>query len=187
MNTATKVTLLRVVLTPLIVACMLLSDHYVEYHYLSMLAAIFFIIGGITDFVDGYVARNFNQATAFGKVFDPIADKIIIQTVLVLLVYLHHDPVLLIGVLIVTFREVVVLGLREWMGQLQLSAVVQVTMLSKAKTSLQFIAITLLLASTHTPDSILFFAGYVLFIVSVVLTLASMVGYLRSVASIIKK
>lgn len=105
MNTANKLTMLRVIMIPVFLAAL-----YVEFpfHYIAALAI--FILASITDFIDGYIARHFNQITDFGKFMDPLADKLLVTSAMLWFVEVGQMPAW--ALLIVITREFAVSGLR---------------------------------------------------------------------------
>ena len=110
----------------------------------NVIAAILFAIAGITDYFDGYFARSMHAQSNFGKCLDPIADKLIVIVAIVMLIsFSNQDPWILIPGLIIICREVLVSGLREFLADLRVS--IPVSTLSKYKTMVQMVAITLLL------------------------------------------
>jgi len=109
-------------------------------------ALVLFLGASLTDWCDGYLARRWNQVSRFGAMLDPIADKAMVMTALVLLVALFQlDPLLLVPTTVILFREVFVSGLREFLGAD--AAHLKVTTLAKWKTSAQMTAIALLFLS----------------------------------------
>lgn len=105
MNTANKLTLFRVILIPVYVALFYMSF---PYHTLAALAV--FILASLTDLLDGYVARHYNQVTDFGKFVDPLADKVLVMTAMVCFCAAGEFPAW--ALIIVIFREFAVSGLR---------------------------------------------------------------------------
>jgi cardiolipin synthase len=109
------------------------------------LALAIYIVAAITDFLDGYLARLWQQQSALGRMLDPIADKVLVSVVLLVL---SADGILFGGhiwaAIIILAREVLVSGLREFLGELQVS--VPVTQIAKWKTTVQLIAIGFLIA-----------------------------------------
>ncbi len=109
-------------------------------------ALVLFIGASVTDFVDGYLARAWNQTSKFGAMLDPIADKAMVVTALALLIGLSGlDPLVLIPAALILFREVFVSGLREFLGAD--AGKLAVTKLAKWKTTAQMSAIVVLLAA----------------------------------------
>jgi len=107
-------------------------------------ALALFVAASLTDFLDGYLARKWNQVSAFGRMLDPIADKVMVVIALTMLVGLTGgDIALLIPVVVILFREVFVSGLREFLGAK--AGTLAVTKLAKWKTTVQMVAIAVLL------------------------------------------
>lgn len=111
------------------------------------IALVLFIGASLTDYLDGYLARKWNQISAFGRMLDPIADKVmVVIALLIVVVFTGLDPWFLIPVVIILFREIFVSGLREFLGAD--AGKLQVTKLAKWKTTVQMFAITAILL-TH--------------------------------------
>ena len=146
------------------------------------MAAILFILAGITDWLDGYLARKLNQTSAFGAFLDPVADKLIVAFALVMIVYRHPDPdmYILISSLIIIGREITVSALREWMAELGNRGAVAVSYLGKVKTTVQIIAIVFLLWYQPIGPIPTFEIGKWLLVVAAILTVISMIDYLRA-------
>ena len=115
-------------------------------HPLSdLLALLLFTAAGVTDYVDGYLARKWGEVSRFGAMLDPIADKaIVLISVAVLLGLFQLDPLILLPAVVILFREVFVSGLREFLGEV--AGTLSVTRLAKWKTAVQMVAIGVLLA-----------------------------------------
>lgn len=179
-NIPNLLTLLRIFMIPAIVVAFYSST--APYY----LAAIFFLIAAITDWLDGFLARKLNQSTPFGALIDPLADKLMVATTLVLLVSEHANAWLAIPAAIIIMREITVSGLREWMAALGLRDKVKVSSLGKIKTTLQMAGILLLLLfrPEFINQQIIFDATmifcYILVYVAAALTLWSMVNYLKA-------
>ena len=175
MNLANQLTLFRILLIPLLVIVF-----YLPFAWKYWLAAAIFTVAAITDWLDGYVARKYDQATPFGAFLDPVADKLMVAVALVLLVGEHATPWFAVPAAVIVGREIVISALREWMAELGKRASVAVSMVGKVKTTLQMIALILLLAIDPTlyPNWTLF--GYATLYAAAVLTLWSMVIYLRA-------
>lgn len=168
-------TLLRIALIPLFIGVYLSSIEYA-----MPLAAIIFIFAGITDLLDGYLARKLDQTSSFGTFLDPVADKLIVATALVLIVYQHPSLHILIPSLIIIGREITVSALREWMAELGKRGKVAVSSLGKIKTTIQIIAVILLLWHHPIQGLPIFDTGKYLLDIAAILTLVSMVDYLRA-------
>ena len=147
----------------------------------SILAAgVLFALAALTDWLDGYLARRLNQTTPFGAFLDPVADKLIVVSALIVLVTYHHTAWLTIPSLIIVGREIVISALREWMAEMNDSVAVAVSYLGKVKTTLQMVAITLLLIVPVDAQSATTTIGYVLLYLASIMTLWSMSQYLRA-------
>jgi CDP-diacylglycerol--glycerol-3-phosphate 3-phosphatidyltransferase len=165
---------LRILLIPVLIIVFYTAP--IEWRYLA--SAIVFTVAAITDWLDGYLARKMGQMTPFGAFLDPVADKLLVATSLVLLVEVHASAILAVPAIVIVGREIVVSALREWMAHYSERRSVAVSVLGKIKTVFQMIAIILLLGA-GPEQSYPVLGGYVLLYISAVLTLWSMVQYLR--------
>lgn len=166
----------RILAVPAVVAC-----HYVPGEESRWAAVAIFVAAAITDFFDGYLARAWQQQSAIGRMLDPIADKVLVSTCLLLLVADGTlGQVSLIAAIIILCREVLVSGLREFLAELQVS--VPVTWLAKWKTTMQLIAVGVLLAGPAGDRIIppLSAIGIGLLWISAVLTLYTGWDYFRA-------
>ena len=153
----------------------------------NLYAAIVFIIAALTDLLDGYLARKLKLTTKFGAFLDPVADKIIVCTALVLIVehyslytdvlYPHLGKFITIPAMIIVAREITVSALREWMAELGKRANVAVSWIGKWKTTIQLTAISGLI---WRHDEGMIYAAVGLLMVATVLTIWSMVMYLKA-------
>jgi len=166
-----QLTLGRVILIPVLILVFYLSSPLGYW-----LSAIIFALAAFTDWLDGYLARTRGEETAFGRFLDPVADKLLVATALVLLVSANMAPALL--AVIIIGREIAIGALREWLAQ-RAATVVHVSQMAKWKTAIQMIAIGLLLlhidimgVSTHE-------TGLVLLWLAAILTLWSGYEYIR--------
>jgi len=131
-------TILRLIFVPILLATCLLPPEWSNWLALSI-----FVAAGLTDYLDGALARRLNVVSEFGRMLDPIADKLMITSVLLLLLWQGIAP--LIPVVVIIGRELVVSGLREYLALV--GQKLEVTSLAKWKTTLQFIALAALLAA----------------------------------------
>ena len=173
-NIPNLLTGLRILLIPVLVAVFYLAP--LDWRYLS--AASVFTIASVTDWLDGYLARRWGQTTPFGAFLDPVADKLIVAVALVLLVEVHASAILAIPALVIVGREIVVSALREWMARYSERRSVAVSVVGKVKTVFQMIAIILLLGA-GPGESVPTYLGVFLLYSAAVLTLWSMMGYLK--------
>jgi cardiolipin synthase len=140
-------TLSRIFSVPFIVACF-----YMEGFWAHLAATVLFTIACITDFFDGYFARQWQQVSAFGRFLDPLADKLLVSTILLMLSGKGTiDGVHLIGACIITAREIIVSGLRQFMSEMRVR--VPVTRFAKWKTAAQMLSISCLLCSALLPEN----------------------------------
>ncbi len=174
-NIPTNLTLLRIALIPLLVVVF-----YLPWHYANVACVLIFIAAGITDWLDGYLARKLQLETPFGAFLDPVADKLMVAIVLVLLVQQQHTPYLAIPAAVIIGREITIASLREWMAEIGQRATVKVSELGKWKTTAQMLSIGLLLYRNDLLGIPINAIGYVLLYIAAILTLWSMISYLRA-------
>lgn len=186
-NIPNILTWIRIAAIPLVVWCFF-SDIRVEGdNFARPLAGLLFGLAAITDLFDGYLARKWNQISKFGEFLDPVADKLMVATCLVLLA--HTDgryEVALIAAVIIG-REITVSALREWMAGLGARAVVKVGMAGKVKTTFQMFGIAFMVYEQTMFGLDLYVIGYYLLLVAAVMTLYSMVIYLRAAWPVITR
>lgn len=170
-------TLARLVSVPFLVLVF-----FLPFKAAPLLAAILFAIASITDAFDGYLARKMKLTSRFGAFIDPVADKLMVAVALVLLVHAHKTLWMTIPALVIISREIAVSALREWMAELGSRGKVAVSWMGKLKTVLQMVAITFLLYLSKMGEIHFTWelaASYVLLYAAAILTLWSMVQYLR--------
>ena len=180
-NLPTYLTLLRIALIPLLTVVF-----YLPWHFANVACTLIFMLAGFTDWLDGYLARRMNLETQFGAFLDPVADKLMVAVVLVLLVQQQPAPYLAIPAAIIIGREITIASLREWMAEMGNRAHVKVSQLGKWKTSAQMLAMTLLLYRNDLFGLPMLSLGYALLYIAAVLTLWSMIQYLRAAFIAIK-
>jgi cardiolipin synthase len=145
---ANKLTVSRIVIIPVIL--LLLA---IPHAWAAWLALILFTIAGVTDYLDGYMARRDNEITKIGQFLDPIADKLLVASVILMLVYNGQiGGMSVLPAVIILLREVAVSGLREFLAGIRVS--VPVSRLAKWKTTLQLIALGFLIVGRYAPDAI---------------------------------
>lgn len=167
----TLLTWARIVLVPFFIGVYYLPDSVVNSFDKNIISTSMFGFAAITDYLDGYLARKLKQETSFGAFLDPVADKAIIATSLVILVHLNRT--FTIAAIIIIIREIAISALREWMAQLGKKENIAVHYLGKLKTFIQMLAISLLLLDYHTN-----LLGNICMIIAVIFTIISMVYYL---------
>jgi len=144
------------------------------------IAALIFSLACLTDWADGYLARKLDQTSRFGKFLDPVADKLIVAVVLVLLVHGYNNIWLTLSAMIIISREITISALREWMAEVGQRSQVAVSYIGKVKTTFQMIALFFLLWGVPMLGINVFQIGLVLLIIAAVLTLYSMFIYLKA-------
>lgn len=140
------------------------------------LLTFLFVLAAITDWLDGYLARKMNITSAFGRFLDPVADKLMVAAALIILVQWHPNIIMAIAAIVIISREIAVSALREWMAELGNRTSVAVSYVGKLKTTFQMIAITVLLLNWQSLETV----GYVLMLAAVILTLWSMMIYMKA-------
>ena len=171
----------RIVAVPIVVACMYWQNILQGGLWLRWVALALFIAAAITDFFDGYFARSWGQQSSLGRMLDPIADKLLVASCLLMLA--ADDTIRgwsLWAAIVILCREILVSGLREYLAELRVS--VPVTQLAKWKTVLQNIAVGFLIAG-EAGDRVIPIvteAGIVLLWISAILTLYTGYDYFRA-------
>ena len=179
-------TWLRVALIPLVVGVYYLPEHWLPLDDRDVAATLVFIVAAVTDWFDGYLARKWNETSAFGAFLDPVADKLMVAGALLVLVQL--DRVNAIIAFIIIGREITISALREWMAEIGARKSVAVSSLGKIKTAAQMVAIPMLLFHGVVFDVIdTDYWGQYLLWVAGVLTVWSMFYYLRRAWPLIKE
>nr|WP_298409964.1 CDP-diacylglycerol--glycerol-3-phosphate 3-phosphatidyltransferase [uncultured Halomonas sp.] len=173
MNIPNILTLARIVFIPLLVVLF-----YAPYAWSLKLTALLFGLAALTDWLDGYLARRWNQSTPFGAFLDPVADKVMVAVALALLIERFDSLWLTLPALVIIGREIVISALREWMAEMGKRGHVAVSWIGKVKTTLQMVALLLLLG--WAPTSQIATIGIITLYAAAVLTLWSMLQYLRA-------
>ncbi|MCH1600919.1 MAG: CDP-diacylglycerol--glycerol-3-phosphate 3-phosphatidyltransferase [Pseudomonadales bacterium] len=173
MNWANLITYFRMLLIPMVVL-----SYYSELQYANMLAAMLFSLASLSDWLDGYLARRLNQTSEFGAFLDPVADKLLVVTVLIMLVG-ELNP-LLAPTIVIIAREVLISALREWMATRGHRETVAVAFSGKLKTTFQMIAIVALILVTESSPDWLLMTGFVMIYIAALLSLYSALHYLKA-------
>ncbi|RCN56226.1 CDP-diacylglycerol--glycerol-3-phosphate 3-phosphatidyltransferase [Acidiferrobacter thiooxydans] len=182
LNAPNILTLLRIALIPVFVLV-----YFLPVSWANVGTAGFFLLAALTDWLDGYLARRWNQSSAFGAFLDPVADKLMVATALIMIVANPklHPPLLStslfsVVVLVIIGREIAVSALREWMAEVGKRKSVAVSVVGKFKTGVQMVAILLLLYERPVIGVSAFRAGELLLYIAALLTLWSMGVYLKA-------
>jgi phosphatidylglycerophosphate synthase len=202
-NLPNTLTWLRIFAIPLVVILF-----YLPYNWADPAAGLLFAVAGITDSLDGYLARRMGQTSRLGAFLDPVADKLIVAVALVLLVSKEMPPIIVPGLegidgghatlreasvkvvlvlcsIVIIGREIAISALREWMAEIGRRGMVKVSKLAKLKTILQIVGLSCMLFRWNLPvlpgiSLPVFEIGFVVTIVAAALTLISAVSYLRA-------
>ncbi|MCE5232950.1 MAG: CDP-diacylglycerol--glycerol-3-phosphate 3-phosphatidyltransferase [Mizugakiibacter sp.] len=175
LNLPTWLTLFRIFLLPVMVV-----TFYAPFRGASIAAAAVFMLAAITDWFDGYLARRFDQVSAFGAFLDPVADKLMVAVTLFLLVQNHPTALLAVTAAVIVGREIAVSALREWMAHVGERARVRVALLGKFKTAVQMVALVVLLLQHDSETLRLYHVGESLLVLAAVLTIWSGFAYVRA-------
>lgn len=175
LNPANQLTSVRILFIPLLVAL-----YYSPFEWRFLASGALFGLAGITDALDGYIARKYNITSAFGAFLDPVADKLMVAVALALLIESHSEWMFTLPAIVIICREIVISALREWMAELGERASVAVSSIGKIKTTFQIAAIVIMLAFTPTTFPLLNQIGFVTLYGAAILTLWSMILYLKA-------
>lgn len=188
-NLPNILTFIRILVIPFLICVF-----YLPYTWGHAAAATLFTLACLTDWLDGYLARTMQLSTKLGAFLDPVADKVMVSVALVLIVgepqfefislsstvYAIPVAVLTIPAAIIVSREIIVSALREWMAEIGKRTSVAVSNLGKVKTGIQMAALVVLLYCDSTTNVFILIAGYILLYIAAVLTIWSMVIYIRA-------
>jgi CDP-diacylglycerol---glycerol-3-phosphate 3-phosphatidyltransferase len=179
-------TWIRIAAIPLIIVLF-----YAPYHWSDPAAGLLFAAAGITDSLDGYLARRLNQTSRLGAFLDPVADKLVVAVALVLLLSKEIPPVfglsaegsrtlLALTAIVIIGREIAISALREWMAELGQRGKVAVSVIGKFKTILQIIGLSMMLYRWDILGLPIFSIGMAFTVLAAAFTLVSMFSYLRA-------
>ncbi|MDP9082488.1 MAG: CDP-diacylglycerol--glycerol-3-phosphate 3-phosphatidyltransferase [Pseudomonadota bacterium] len=174
-NVANTLTWLRILMIPAI----LVLFYLLPYPWADPAACAAFALAGITDTLDGYYARKLGQTSRLGAFLDPVADKLIVAAALVLIV--SRDPRWFVAItaIVIIGREIAVSALREWMAEIGARGRINVSVMGKYKTIMQIVGLSFLLFRETVFGIPVYNIGLLLTAVAAVLTLWSMILYLR--------
>lgn len=182
LNIPNCLTLFRIIVIPIIVIL-----YFCDISYGNWIVTILFSLAGISDALDGYLARKWNQATKLGAFLDPVADKLLVVAMLILIVtnidiltQVLVPWLFIVTVLIIISREMTVSALREWMAELGKRSNVAVSWIGKYKTGIQMTAIGFLLFQHSIIGIPVLLIGELLLYAAGILTVWSMCIYLSA-------
>ncbi len=175
MNIPNTLTLLRIAMLPVFVLVFCL-----DFKGSNLIACLIFSVAAMTDALDGYLARKLGQTSPLGTFLDPVADKLMVAVVLVLIVQRDHSLWVALPAAVIIGREITVSALREWMAELGASSKVAVSVYGKIKTIAQMVALLLLIYQDPILNIPIYGLGMLALYIAAALTLVSMLQYLIS-------
>ena len=178
----TAITLFRIALIPLFMVVF-----YLPFSWANVAATSIFFVASVSDWVDGYLARTMQQESSFGAFLDPVADKLMVVVVIILLVEAHPSIYVALPAVIIVAREISISALREWMAQLGSATTVQVSFIGKSKTVAQMWALGFMIYAEPLMGLPIFAIGISIFYFAALLTIVSMVIYLRAAWPVITR
>ena len=174
-NWPNALTWVRIAAIPLVVLAF-----YAPYPWSDPVAGLIFAAAGITDTLDGYLARKLGQTSRLGAFLDPVADKLIVATALVLLVTKDHHTLFVLTAIVIIGREIAISALREWMAEVGQRRKVAVSIIGKYKTVFQIVGLAMMLYRRDFLGLPTYKIGLALTVLAALLTLISMFDYLRA-------
>jgi CDP-diacylglycerol---glycerol-3-phosphate 3-phosphatidyltransferase len=174
-NVPNTLTWIRIAAIPLIMALF-----FTHASWADPAAGLLFAAAGVTDSLDGYLARRLGQTSRLGAFLDPVADKLVVAVALVLLVSKDTRPLIVLTAVVIIGREITISALREWMAEIGERRKVAVSQLGKYKTILQIVGLTMMLFRRDWLGLPIYRLGVILTVVAAVATLISMAAYLRA-------
>ncbi|MEM7564236.1 MAG: CDP-diacylglycerol--glycerol-3-phosphate 3-phosphatidyltransferase [Pseudomonadota bacterium] len=178
----TAITLFRIALIPLFVVVF-----YLPFAAANIVATAIFFIACVSDWVDGYLARSMQQESSFGAFLDPVADKLMVVVVIVLLVQANPSVYVTLPSIIIVAREISISALREWMATLGSGTTVKVSFIGKSKTTAQMFALGFMIFAEPLLGLPIFQIGLTIYYIAAILTLYSMFIYLRAAWPVITR
>ncbi len=172
-NIPNYLTYFRIAIIPALILVFLLADMFGNWGY--YISAFLFALAGVTDWLDGYAARIWQAQSNIGRFLDPIADKLLVATCLLLMVWTKQAD--LLPAIAIVCREILVSGLREYLAEIRIS--VPVSKLAKFKTAAQMLAIFLLLLGGGNQEGFCSIIGHILLWVAAILTLITGYAYMK--------
>ena len=176
MNIANTITSVRIILIPIMALLFFLHSDGPKYY-----VTFVFIIAAISDYLDGYLARKMNQVSKLGKFLDPVADKLLVITSLLLILNENNNLIIFIPICIIVLREMIVSALREWVLLESFSKPLDVNKYGKFKTLFQMLSIGFLLFNGTVFTISTYMIGLYGIYIAAFLSLVSMIVYLKDV------
>jgi len=168
-------TFVRIAAIPLVVLLF-----YSPVKWAGEAAGLLFAAAGITDTLDGYLARKLGQTSRLGAFLDPVADKLIVAMALVLIVSRDPRIIVVLTAIVIIGREIAISALREWMAEIGQRRKVAVSVIGKYKTTFQIVGLSMMLFRSQFLHIPIYELGLLLTVAAAALTLVSMFSYLRA-------
>lgn len=182
MNLPNKLTIFRVILIPFFVF-FLLAPFFEGYG--NYIALAIFCVASLTDMLDGKIARKHNLVTNFGKFMDPLADKLLVCTALICLIYNNKDIVFLCVVLVIIAREFIISGFR--LVASDNGVVIAASYWGKFKTVSQMFMVIVMILNMSLNNVVLYWIGIVLMYIALALTVISLLDYVIKNVHVLKE
>ena len=181
-NLPNKLTMSRVIAIPIFIVLFMLSFRNIgsinigtySIDIFRFLAALVFVLASITDYFDGKLARKYNLISNFGKLMDPLADKMLVVTALLLLT--ESREVHFLCTLVVVLRELTISSIR--LIALEKNVVIAASIWGKLKTASQMVALVMILFNLHTINKLLYFITFTVFYISTAFVIISLIDYI---------
>ena len=181
-NIPNTLSMVRIALIPVFIYV-----YYLPFDWSHIAATVLFTFAGITDWFDGYLARKLGQQSHLGAILDPLADKLMVVVVLILLVADNpQNNWLLFSTVIIITREIFIATLREWMAEQGEGSKVAVSFAGKIKTTVQMIALGFLIFKHDMMGLPVYLIGIILLVLAAFLTIISMINYIYAAKDTIK-
>ncbi len=179
LNLPTKITVTRLVLIPFFVACFLIAFPYHE-----LVATALFVIASVTDWLDGHLARKYNQVTTLGKFLDPVADKLLVCSALVLAATIGNEftYAIVVAAIVIIARELIITCFRTIAATK--NVIMAADKLGKIKTATQLFGLSFYLPYrtfaefNATFGAVLMYAGFALLMIATLFTILSAINYI---------
>lgn len=166
-------TISRIFFIPMIMICF-----YLQLSLSMYIAFALFVLACITDFLDGYIARQYKSTSNFGKCFDPVADKLLVSTIIIMICgFGYVSGINMIAATIILFREIFVSGMREYL--IEIKVPLPVTRLAKIKTATQMVALSVIILGIAETSYMTLDIGIILLWVAAVLTIITGYQYFK--------
>ena len=181
-NIPNSLSMVRIALIPVFIYV-----YYLPFDWSHIAATVLFAFAGITDWFDGYLARKLGQQSHLGAILDPLADKLMVVVVLILLVADNpQNNWLLFSTVIIITREIFIATLREWMAEQGEGSKVAVSFAGKVKTTVQMIALGFLIFKHDMMGLPVYLIGIILLVLAAFLTIISMINYIYAAKDTLK-